>query len=364
MNHTARVEALRAKMAKEKLPALLISQPENRRYLSGYTAEDGALTESSGHLLITEQEAFLLTDFRFKEEAAEEAPDFETKIYTKGLVELLTQLLGEMKVEKLGFEADFLTYNTVQAMTKVLYQAKVKVAPTTGLTAKLRLIKEPEEVEEVKAALALIESVMNDLFESIVPGMTEQEGAWKVYSALKAAGSEPAFEPIVAAGENGAKPHAVPTDRKIRERETIVIDIGARINGYRSDITRTMWLGEPTAKFKEVYSTVRAAQLAAINGILPGMSTIEADSLARKVIEEAGYGEFFGHSLGHGVGLATHEDPPVGPVREAKLLPGIIHTIEPGIYLPGWGGVRLEVMGLITEEKVEVLGELDRFYKF
>ena len=363
MNYEGRLAALRKAMQDSGLPGLLVSRPENRRYLSGFKADDGALTESSGHLLITPDKALLLTDSRYSEEAAEEAPGFEVRVYKKGLDKLLAELAKELGLPTLGFEEDYLIFNQVKTLAKELEEG-VELKATTDLVANLRIIKEPAEVEALEASLALIEEVLDGLIGDLRPGMTEDEGAWRIISGLRERGAGIAFEPIVASGPNGAKPHAVPGPRKIQEGETVVIDVGARLAGYRSDITRTVWLGPFSDKFKEVYSTVREAQMAAVEGIRPGMSTKEADSLARKVIDKAGYGEFFGHALGHGVGLATHEPPGLSPLKAVELKPGMVHTIEPGIYLPGWGGVRLEIMARVTESGCRVLGGLDRFYDF
>ncbi|MBW1713945.1 MAG: aminopeptidase P family protein [Deltaproteobacteria bacterium] len=349
-------------MAGQELEALLVSRPENRRYLSGYEAEDAGLTESAGHLLISADKALVLTDFRYEEEAAEEAAGFEVKVYKEGLDKLLAGLVKDLGISRLGFEADYLTYSAVRKLVKAL--DKVKMVPTTELVSGLRVIKEPHEVQAIEVSLALIEEVMDRLIADLKPGQTERQAAWRIVTGLKEKGAEPAFETIVASGPNGAKPHAVPTERTMGQGEAIVIDAGARLKGYCSDITRTVCLGRPSRKFKEVYQTVRQAQLAAIEGLRPGMTSAQADSLAREVILRAGYGQNFGHSLGHGVGLAPHEAPSLSPLREDPLEPGMVHTIEPGIYLPGWGGVRLEVMALVTETGCRVLGALDRFYSF
>jgi len=362
VNYVGRLAALRESMAQADLSALLVSRPENRRYISGFKADDGALTESSGHLLVTPDQALLLTDFRYQEEAAEEAPGFAVKVYTKGLDKLLAELVPELGLKSIGFEEDYLIFRQVKTLAKELDGVELK--PTSDLVADLRIIKEPAEIRAIEDSLALIEEVLDGLFNDLRPGMMEEVAAWRIISGLHERGAGIAFEPIVASGPNGAKPHAVPGSRKIREGETIVMDVGARLEGYRSDITRTAWLGPFSDKFKEVYSVVREAQLTAAEGIKPGMSTEEADALARKVIEKAGYGNAFGHSLGHGVGLETHEPPSVSPLKSSELKPGMIHTIEPGIYLPGWGGVRLEVMAEVTETGCRVLGGLNRFYTF
>lgn len=361
-----RLAALRARMVAEDLEALLISRPENRRYLSGFTADDDALTESSGSLLITAQEAFLLTDFRYQEAAAFEAPGFEVRVYTRGLDSLLTEMLAELGCQRLGFESDYLTYAIVQRIIKTLKKVgqEIKVLPTIDLVAELRATKDEGEIEAIEASLSLIEAVLDALIGEIKPGASEQEAAWQVVEALHARGASPAFPPLVASGPNASKPHAVPTDRPIQAGEPIIIDVGAKREGYCSDITRTVCLGRAGAKFQEVYRIVRQAQLAALEGIKPGLKTDAADHLARRIIEEAGFGQAFGHSLGHGVGLAVHETPALSPLKSTVLAPGMVTTIEPAIYLPGWGGVRLEVMLLITETGAKRLGALNRFYDY
>jgi len=357
-----RLAGLRDKLARKKLKALLVSGPESRRYLSGFKAADGGLTESSGHLLVTGERAFLLTDFRYGQEAAEEAPGCEVKVYRDGLPKLLAELLAGEGLDQVGLESEYLTYAAVSRLRKAL--KGIRLVPTSGLVEGLRLIKDETEIGLIEAALAIIEAVVDEVIGRLEEGLSESQAAWWIVEGLRARGAEPAFEPIVASGPEAAKPHARPGGRLLGREETILIDAGARLEGYCSDITRTVWLGRPSDRFREVYAAVRQAQLAALAGLKPGLKTDEADGLARRVIEAAGFGELFGHSLGHGVGLAVHEGPNLSPLRSVPLRPGMIHTVEPGVYLPGWGGVRLEVMAAITPESCRILGGLDRFYSF
>ncbi len=360
--YATRLKKLRAALAPKKLDAILISQPENRRYLSGFKAEDGSLTESSGHLLITARKSFLLTDFRYAEEAEEEALGFEVQVYRQGLAQLLAGLLPEMKVGRLGFESDFLPFGAVKKLAKALKE--IKLAPTEALASDLRTLKDNKEIKALEASLSVIEAVLDEAIGRLKPGVSEQEAAWWIIEGLKNRGAAPAFPPIVASGPNASKPHAVPTTRRLKARETIILDVGARVEGYCSDITRTVWLGRPTKKFEEIYAAVRRAQRAALEGVRPNMTTKEADALARKIIEEAGFGPAFGHGLGHGVGLATHEAPSLSPLKTTPLRKGMVFTVEPGVYLPGWGGVRLEVMAALERSGCRPLGGLDRFYNF
>lgn len=364
-----RLEVIRRTMIDQGLDALLISQPENRSYLSGFKAGDAALIESSGHLFITRHQALLMTDFRYTEEAAEEAPDYEIKTYTKGLAILLAEEIeltganGLGRIERLGFEAEWLTHAVVSDLSEKL--APVSLVPTRQLVSGMRIIKDGAEVAAMDRSLACIEEVLDGMIAALEPGMTELEAAWLIYEGLHKHGAEPAFETIVASGPNGAKPHAVPGNKKLAEGEPIVIDVGAKLDGYCSDITRTVCIGEPPqGEFREVYATVRKAQLHALANIEPHMDSVTADAFARDIISQAGYGPQFGHSLGHGVGLATHEAPSVSPLRSTELKPGMIFTVEPGIYLPGRFGIRLEVMAEMTGDGVRQMGGLDRFYSF
>jgi len=364
-----RLTALRALLRERELDALLVSCPENRRYLSGFSAADSHLNETSGFLLVSQEAALLLTDFRYREWAQAEAPLFEVRIYTSGLAKLLAELVAQLGLRRVGFEAPFLIYATYQ---KIVQEAaavglQVEWQPLDQLVEQLRAIKDPEEVRLIRRSLAITEKVLAQVGATLRAGLTEREVAWRLEQALRQAGAEgPSFPPMVAAGPNAARPHHHPGERQLQTGEAIIIDMGAVYQGYCSDMTRTFYLGEPDARFKEIYTIVRRAQLAAETGIRAGMMTDEADGLAREVISAAGYGEAFGHSLGHGVGLAVHEHPSLSPVKEkaVPLQAGMITTVEPGIYLPEWGGIRLEDMVLIQAEGARLLNQDRTFYQF
>jgi Xaa-Pro aminopeptidase len=362
-----RLSALRDLLTERGLDALLVSSPDNRRYLSGFTARDDLLTESSGSLLITREAALLFTDFRYLEWARDEVKEFEILQYQAGLGTLLAEQLGVHQVKRLGFETFFLTFGQYQRLTKAASDAHLAVewAPTEGLADGLREVKTAAELALVRQALALTEEVFLKVADSMSPGMSEGQAAWEIERQIREAGAHLAFPPIVAAGPNGARPHHHPGDYLIKAGEPIIIDMGARIGGYCADFTRTVFLGEPTERFKEIYTTVRRAQAAAEAGLAAGMESLAGDALAREVIAQAGFGEAFGHSLGHGVGLAVHEAPSLSPVKERStvLKAGSIVTVEPGIYLPEWGGVRLEDLVAIGPDRAEVLNHLG-FYEF
>ncbi|MFC1944203.1 M24 family metallopeptidase [Chloroflexota bacterium] len=334
---SVRLARLLQRLEGEGLDSLLVSQAENRRYLSGFTG-------SAGYLLISPKRAVLAVDFRYVEQASDEAPEFEV-IEVKGeLHKWLPSQLSDMGEERIGFEAASLSFSSYSRLAGAA-EGKFRLVPTETLVESLRAVKEEEELASLRKVAALADAAVENIAHALAPGITEKEAAWRLEDYLRKAGSESLpFDLIVASGPNSARPHARPTDRLIGPNEPVVIDIGARVGGYASDISRTLFWGEADETFRRVYDTVLGAQLVAIATIEAGMSGDRADRLARTVIEEAGYGEAFGHGLGHGIGLAAHEEPRLGPSSDTVLAEGMAFTIEPGIYLPGWGGVRIEDM--------------------
>jgi Xaa-Pro aminopeptidase len=366
---TARLAATRTLLHEAGLDGLLVSCPENRRYLSGFTAMDSHINESSGFLLITREAAYLLTDFRFRDWAAAEAPLFEVQIYARGLAKLLAELLKSLKGGRLGFETFYLTHYSYQKIVQETEAAGLQLVwqPVENLVEQVRMIKDAEEIGLITKSLAITEKVIAAVGAQLRPGQAEKEVAWMIELALRDCGAQgPSFPPMVAFGTNSARPHHDPGDRQLRTGEPIIIDMGAIYQGYCSDMTRTFFLGEPDAKFKEIYSIVRRAQKAAEAGIRAGIQSDAADGLAREVIDAAGYKDAFGHSLGHGVGLAVHENPSLSPMKERAIVlePGMIATVEPGIYLSDWGGVRLEDMILVQVDGARVLNQDRDFYAF
>jgi len=360
-----RLAALRDLFPAQELDALLVSGPENRRYLSGFTADD----PDWGMLLITAQAAALLTDFRYQIWAQQEAGDFEVLIYKVDLGETLAQRLQDLKVRRLGFEAAHLTFWQYQRLTKKVADAGLTVdwRPLEGLVEGLRQRKTAAELAVMRRALALTETVMRQVAGKLAPGLTERQVAWEIEKRLREGGAEgQAFPPIVAAGPNSARPHHHPGDYPLKAGEPIIIDMGARVDGYCADMTRTFILGPADEHFRKIYSLVRRAQATAEAALKAGMDSLEGDALAREVIAAAGYGDAFGHSLGHGVGLAVHESPSLSPAaaRRGPLPDGCVVTVEPGIYLTGWGGVRLEDMVRLTPEGAEVMNAPGYFYEW
>jgi len=323
--------------AGEAIDAVFIAQSENRRYLSGF---DG----TAGYLIITDKKAVLATDFRYTEQAIAEAPDFEILRIGSNL-DWFPDLLGELRTKTMGFEAYHVSFQFHRQLNSALKKKKLKVkmAPVNDMVESVRAVKEPGEIELIRKSAAITDAAYESVAEKIKPGMTEKQVAWELEKSLRENGSQALpFEIIVASGSRAALPHAKPSERVIEEGDPVLIDMGARYQGYASDLSRTICAGRADATFKKVYNTVLEAQSKAMETISRGITGHRADSAARKVIEKAGYGEDFGHSLGHGVGLAPHELPRLSPASKELLTDGMVFTVEPGIYISGWGGVRIE----------------------
>ncbi len=357
-----RIQRLRKSLSARKLDATLITSPQNRFYFSGFDAEDLGLTESAGALLITRRQQFLLTDGRYQLQAKNQAPSFEITIYKKGLARELGKIFQKIRVKSCAFEPNYISCSRFNSLKKA--------TPDTAwhelgdICQKMRLIKDNSECIQIAASQRAAEKVFQNVVSEITPGRTEKEIAFLILQGLYTLADGPSFPPIVASGPNSALPHAVPSDRTIQEGEPVIVDMGARLGGYCSDMTRTIFCGAPSDKFRDIYKTVRNAQKAAQMHIRPGQTGKQADGLARKVIEDAGYGNFFVHSLGHGVGIAIHEAPLLSPRSAKKLQTGMVFTVEPGIYVPEEGGVRLENMGILRNSGLEIMTSDRWFYDF
>ncbi|GIW08856.1 MAG: peptidase M24 [Dehalococcoidia bacterium] len=346
-----RLQRVRSALADQNLPALLVSGDENRRYLSGFTG-------SAGHLLITPDQAVLLTDFRYIEQATEQAPDFHVRKLEGGLAKELPALRRDFGLDRLGFESNSLTYLQWDQLNAVAKECELALVPTNGIVERIRMIKDAQELATIARAVAIADSAVEAVSHWLRPGMTEAQVAWEIERHMREAGAEGmAFDVIVGSGPRGALPHAHPSAKTIAEGEPIVLDLGCIVDGYRSDLTRTICVGEPDPFYLEIYDIVLRAQRAAEMQIRPGMKGGEADKIARDLIAEAGYGKQFGHSLGHGIGLQTHEAPFVRPEGEDVLAPGMVFSVEPGIYLPGQFGVRIEDLVVLEEDGVRVLSQ-------
>ena len=349
-----RLDRLTARFPERELDALLISAPENRRYLSGFTG-------SAGYLFITPERAVLVTDSRYTEQATNQAPDFQV-IQVRGGWDWLLEQFKETGVKRVGFESRNMTVATYDSLIGAIKDdsalSQVSMIATAEIPEEGRVFKDQRELALLQKAIDASDAAMEAVCPTITAGMTEREVAWRMEMAMRDFGADSiSFDTIVASGPNGAMAHHRPSDRMIQEGEPIVIDMGAIVEGYCSDITRTVVVGEPDETFNKIYDIVLGAQLTAINMVKPGMTGEDCDDLSRAVISEAGYGDNFGHSLGHGVGLAVHENPRVSPRSPDKLEPNMVFTVEPGIYLTGWGGIRIEDIVVLGDDGAKVLSK-------
>lgn len=346
-----RLTRLQEKMKQRSLEAVLITHPLNRQYISGF---DG----SNGVLLIGAEEALLFTDFRYKEQAARQAPRFQICPWKAHLGDALKPYLEAAGYRSLHFEEEQVTYSLYRSLKKAL---PLELIPQQGLVEDLRVVKSSSEIAALRRGAAIMDQAFDFMLDKARPGMTEQALALELEFYLRRQGSTGTlFAYIVASGRRGSLPHGIASNKPLNSGELVTVDFTGTFDDYATDMTRTFALGEPGARAREIYEIVRQAQEKARERIRPGMSGSEADALARSLIEEAGYGEHFGHGLGHGVGLEVHERPVLSPRGEETLLPGMVVTIEPGIYLPGEGGVRIEDMVLLTAEGAESLTRCSR----
>jgi len=338
-----RLEMLRKAISEAEVDALLVTHPVNRRYLSGF---DG----SSGLLLISGKDAYLVTDFRYLEQAEKQAEAFTIIRRQDDLYPGLAEIITQNGWRTIGFEAKELTYDSYREMEEKL---KNQWVPLTDTVEKLRMVKNAAELAVLEKGAAQLDQAFFHLLSLIRPGMSERQLALELEIYLLRAGAEErSFKFIVASGPRGALPHGAASEKVMAAGEMVTIDFGAVFDGYATDMTRTVCLGQPDQRQSEIYELVKAAQAAAAAAVGPKKKTKEIDSVARDIIDKAGYGEYFGHGLGHGIGLETHEAPTLNRRSETVLEPGMVVTIEPGVYLPGQGGVRIEDMVQVTIEGV------------
>ncbi len=351
--YSARREKLRPILAREGLDALLVSLAANRFYLSGFELHDPQCNESAGYLLVTRDGSdWLLTDPRYTDAALRLWDEGQVFIYTQARNERIREFLAGLGLGAIGIEAQALC---VQAWLD--FSSGLTLKPVRSLVEELRIIKEPAEIERMRASCALNHEVFGLAPGLLVPGKTEAALAWELEQAFRNRGaSELSFETIVGVGPNAALPHAIPGATTIRDNELVLVDMGCRLGDYCSDQTRTFWVGDkPSERFRRTMELVRGAQQAAIDTIRPGLSAREAYLAAWNFLDGHGVAQQFTHGLGHGIGLETHEPPSLGRLSEVVLRPGMLVTVEPGLYDPAWGGIRWEYMILVTEDGCELL---------
>jgi Xaa-Pro aminopeptidase len=348
-----RIRKLQQLIKKENLDALLVHELPQVRYLCGYSG-------SNGMLIAFEKDAYFLTDFRYKTQVAKEVKGTKKILAKRDLISTLPEVkkLGDKNI-KVGFLDEFLT-------TRQLFMLKHKLTniiwvPTRGLVESLMVTKDAEEIKKIEAAVEISDTAFERILQVIEPGVREIEVAAELEYQMKMLGSEkPAFDTIVASGHRSAMPHGIASSKKIKKGDFVTLDFGAIVEGYASDITRTVVVGKATSRQKKIYNLVKRAQASGTNKAKAGMDAADLDKHVRGIISRAGYEKNFGHGLGHGLGLLVHDQPRVSPLSEDKLKPNMVVTIEPGIYIEGWGGVRIEDDVVITRRGCRILNKADK----
>lgn len=346
-DHCGRMKRLQGKVRAAGLDSFLVTDPANISYLSGFTGEDALI-------LITPGEKFFITDSRFVEEAADAVQNCAITLVERSTYDTLASIVKKKGLKRIGFESMNLPYAVAERL-KGIIKATARLVGAKDLVESLRAVKDASEVASIKKSVAVAKAVLGMAFKLISPGMSEEFLRRRIESAFIERGAKISFDPIIASGANSSKPHARASAAKIENNSFLMVDMGCSLGGYNSDITRMAILGHVTARFKKIYAIVKRAQEIAIEKISPGVRISAIDNAARGYIEKNGFGKNFGHSLGHGVGLEVHEKPSVSRASEGVLQPGMVFTVEPAIYIPKFGGVRIEDMVLVTDNGCEVL---------
>ncbi len=329
-----RIQNVRNHMQEHNVKALFINHSTHVRYLSGFTGSDGAV-------LVTLKEAYFFSDRRYEEQSQNEVKHCHVHMIRRSYLDTIKELNLLEGVSRVGFEGQYLTVVAWQRLQRVF--PDVEWMSVRGVLERLGAVKDSEEIEFLKKAVAITDEVFTVILSELKVGVSERMIATKISYLMKECGAEgDSYDPIVASGANSALPHAHPGKRILQEGDFIVMDFGALYGGYHADMTRTVVVGEPSDKHREIYDLVLKSQLAGIAAAKAGMTGAELDHVCRSILDDAGYGEQFCHSTGHGIGLEVHTHPPVSGGNTEPLLENYVITIEPGIYLPGWGGVRIE----------------------
>lgn len=347
-----RIRQLRGLLKELGIESLIIDGAKNRFYLSGFTG-------TAGRILFTPDNNYFITDFRYVEQAEKQLEGYEIIKINKDLETRLLNLLHREGVSKLFFEAEVVNYKQYEKYKESL--TGIQLEAVTGLINRLRIKKDREEISRIKKAATITDLAFTHILDFIKPGCTEREVALELEFFMKKKGAERnAFDFIVASGKRSSLPHGVASDKVIRDGDFVTMDFGCFYNGYCSDMTRTIVVGKPTKKQRDIYNIVLKAQQEVRKGVKAGMICKDVDAIARDIITDKGYGSRFGHGLGHGIGVEVHEEPRVSYTSDTVLEEGMVITDEPGIYIPGWGGVRIEDDLLITEDGCEVLNDSPR----
>lgn len=345
-DHEKRIAILRKEMDERSLDSFLVTNETNVSYLSGFEGRDSSL-------LITRYRKIFLTDSRYIEEAESELKRFDIEMVKVSNYETIDGLIRKNNLKKIGFESMDLPYEVVKRLKGMI--GRSRLIACKGLIEAFRAVKDAGEIKLIRKSIRLTKKVLDKVLRELKPGLSEKYLSGQIEVEFINAGGRAAFPPIVACGANSSKPHARSGDTKIKKDSFVMVDIGCSLNHYSSDCTRMVLLGKVKEKLKRIYNIVHEAEEIAIGMIRPGVRISEVDLAARRHIEENGFGKFFGHSLGHGVGLEVHEKPAISRLNQDTLKPCMVFTVEPAIYIPGFGGVRIEDMVLVTENAHEVL---------
>jgi Xaa-Pro aminopeptidase len=341
VDHEIRRKRVAARLDELHLSALLVTRPVNVRYLTGFTG-------TNGQLMATREGGVLFTDPRYEEQARREVLDLPRQIYRENLAGAVADVCRTADVGRMGFESSGVSHRTWRRLDQI---DGVDLVATEDEVERLRWAKDAEEIRSIERAQEATDEAFNRVVGKLVEGVTEREVAFELEMAMRQLGAERiAFDPIVAFGANAAEPHHRPTDRSLRSGDVVKLDFGCVADGYHSDMTRMAAFGEPPSELWELHDVVRRAQLAGIEALRPGVSGGEADEAARAVVRDAGLAERFGHGLGHGVGLEIHEGPSLRSGNTDPIPSGAVVTVEPGIYLPGVGGARVEDMVVVEDD--------------
>ncbi|NMA90257.1 MAG: aminopeptidase P family protein [Amphibacillus sp.] len=331
----------RQALVEHNLDGLIVTNAYNRRYLTGFTG-------TAGIALITKDEQLFITDFRYTEQAAEQAVGFEIIQHKQSIVQELSEQIKKRSLKTVGFEQDDISFATYQQYKEAI---SAELVPTSQIVEEIRMIKTDEELQIMYKAAEIADLAYEHVLKTVEPGMTEIEVSNMLeFEMRKHGATESSFDIIVASGYRSALPHGVASDKRIAEGELVTLDFGALYNGYCSDLTRTFAVGEISEQLHKIYDTVLQAHLNALGRIKAGMTGQEADALARNYIKDKGFGEYFGHGTGHGLGLEVHEEPRLSPTGKMVLRENMVVTVEPGIYIPNVGGCRIEDDIVITTE--------------
>jgi len=346
IDYKKRLVALEGEIEKRAIDSFFVTKEVNVTYLSGFRGHDSML-------LITPRKRYFITDSRYIDEAKESVSGFEIKPVEASTYDTVKDIARKGRLETLGFESMDLPYEVAKRLKGVL--GKTRLRPIKNMVESLRAVKDSAEILLIRDSIRLTKKVLNRTLAHIKPGVSEETLAREMELEFLKNGSHPSFELIVASGPNSSKPHARPSEARIPKNGSVMVDLGCKLKGYNSDLTRMILVGMVKDEIKKMYNIVRLAQQKAIDRIKPGVRISDVDSAARGYIDNEGYGRYFGHAVGHGIGMEVHEGPSISRHSEGALRPGMVFTVEPAIYIPKLGGVRIEDMVLVTRDGCEVL---------